>query len=165
MESEAEYLDLDTTALLDPEEAMRQLNTVLPAGLEIAEARTVSTKTPSLSGAISRYAYRITVPENMREGLGVRIEDLLANSSVVVVKEGKQKDIRPGIETMGLEGEERDGTLAVTLVDREQVKPRVQDVVEQLFGPGAAQKPGLRIVRTGLWYQDKGRWRTPLDLS
>jgi len=164
VESETEFLDLETDPFADLLRITRDLNNALPPGVRILESGIVPKTAPSLSGSIGRYVYEVQVPEHYRDGISERVKDFLSRTSLIVIKEGKQKDIRSGIEsiTVGATGEP--ASLDIALVDHDQLKPRVQDVIEQLFNVGREQSSLFRVNRTGLFYRKGDRWISPLDV-
>ncbi|MGE5809061.1 MAG: TIGR03960 family B12-binding radical SAM protein [Nitrospirota bacterium] len=163
MESETEYLDLETDPFADLLRMTKDLNAVLPEGVRIRESAVVPKKAPSLSGSIARYRYRLAVPGKYQDGLEPRVEEFLSRSSVPVSREGKQRDIRPCIETIE-SAEGADGCLTITLIDHGEIKPRIYDVIEQLFGIGPEESPLFPVTRTGLFYRDGDRWKDPMDV-
>jgi hypothetical protein len=52
----------------------------------------------------------------------------------------------------------------IVLVDQDQLKPRVQDVVEQLFGIDREQAVLFSIKRSGLYCREKDRWISPMEV-
>ncbi len=164
MESETEYLDMETDAGLDLLAATKALNNTLPRGMRILEMRVVPKKAASLSGSITRYTYAVEVPAGYAQGLEERVREFLTRTAVLVEKDGKQKDIRPCIETMSVTLSEGPALLTVTLQDREPVKPRIQDVLEQLYGITKEQVLLFRVKRNGLFWNENGRWRDPMDV-
>ena len=161
MESESEFLDMETDPFIDLLQVTKDLNHALPDGVRILESRIIPKKAPSLSGCISRYIYEVSVPAEHREEAGSRIKDLLARDSVIVEKEGKQKDIRQGIEAVIPKG---DGSLEIILQDSDKARPRIQDVVEQLFAISRDEALLFRIKRTAMFEKASGSWRSPLDV-
>jgi radical SAM-linked protein len=159
MESGTEYLDLEIDPFADLLQITKGLNNTLPEGVRILESKVVLKKAPSLSGSISRYTYEVAIAAQHQDGIEERVKDFLSRTSVIVSKEGKQKDIRPCIEsiTAGLE------SLVCTLVDHDQLKPRIQDVVEHLFNIGHDQYALFRIKRTGLFCKEKDQWVSPMS--
>jgi radical SAM-linked protein len=159
MESETEYLDLETDPFADLLQITRGLNNTLPEGVRILETKVVPKKAESLSGSISRYTYEVAVAAQYQVGIEERVKDFLSRTSVIVSKEGKQKDIRPCIEsiTTGREG------LVCTLVDHDEIKPRIQDVIEHLFNIGKDQSVLFRVMRTGMYCKEKGQWVSPMS--
>jgi radical SAM-linked protein len=159
MESGTEFLDLEVDPFADLLQITKGLNNTLPEGVRILESRVVPQKAPSLSGSISRYRYEVAVAEKEREGIEARVKNFLARPSVIVSKEGKQKDIRPCIEsiTSGPEG------LVCTLADHEQLKPRILDVIEQLFNIEKDQSVLFRVKRVGMFCREKDQWVSPMS--
>ena len=162
MESESEFLDMETDPFVDLLQVTKDLNNTLPYGVRILESRIIPKKAPSLSGCISRYIYEVSVPAELVKEAGSRISDLLARQSVIVEKEGKQKDIRQGIEAIVPKG---DGSLEITLLDSDKARPRIQDVVEKLFAISRDEALLFRIKRTAMFEKINGEWKSPMDAS
>jgi radical SAM-linked protein len=159
MESIAEFLDLETDPFADPAAIMNALNETLPEGVRVLEARVVPKNAPSLSGGISRYVYRISLEDRYRDRLDERLENFLSRQSVVVSKEGKRKDLRPCIESLAPHPE----GIVCTLVDHGQIKPRMQDVIEQLFEIGRDSSVLFRVTRTEAYCRRKEQWVNPME--
>lgn len=107
--SEAEFVDVELTEEMAPEEFVRRLNAGFPAGLSVAEARRVPDTAPTLMALMDAADYRITValpaptpPAELAAGLS----DLLARSEVLVAKETKSGlktvNIRPQVYRLEL---------------------------------------------------------------
>jgi len=165
MESTSEYLDMETSAFINLLATTKALNSALPDGLRVLESRIIPPKAPSLSGSISRYRYEIDVPGTSADELQGRLVSFLSRTSVIVSREGKQKDIRPCIESATVKLADNHCEVEVTLIDHGQLKPRVQDVVAQLFSLEVEQASLIRIRRTGMFYQDGSTWRDPMDVT
>ena len=163
MESTAEYLDIETDPFINLLQVTKTLNNTLPEGIRILETRTVPSKAPSLSGSLTQYQYEVQIPEEHAQMMNTRIENFLAQTSVLVTKDGKQKDIRPGIVSIhAIEGTE---TITILLRDAEQTKPRLLDVIEQLFNITREQALLFRIRRTAQFWNNKGQWSSPMDVT
>jgi radical SAM-linked protein len=162
MESDAEYLDMETDPFIDLLQTTKALNSTLPEGIRILETRVIPSKAPSLSGSIGRYVYEVAVPEVFAHDLEARVNSFLSQTSVIVSKEGKQKDIRPGIESLQQKNDA--GSITIVLQDFEQVKPRIQDVIEQLFGITRNQALLFRARRIAQYWNNKGQWLGPMDV-
>ncbi len=163
MESESEYLDMETDPFVDLFAVTKGLNAALPQEIRVVESGVVSKKAPSLTASISRYAYAVGVPAHYAGGVEDRVKDLLAQPAVMVVKEDRQKDIRPAIEAIEI-ATGCGSTLLITLQDTSQVKPRVQDVVERLFDIDGEQSALFLIRRTAMYCKYNGRWASPMDV-
>ena len=142
----------------------KALNNTLPQGMRILEMRVVPRKSASLSGSIERYTYAVEVPAGYAEGLEERVREFLSRTSIIVEKDGKQKDIRPCIEAIDVTLSEGPALLSVTLQDQGQIKPRIQDVMEQLLGITKEQFLLFRVKRSGLYCKENGRWRDPMNV-
>ncbi len=79
---------------------------------------------------------------------------------MIVSKEGKQKDIRPCIESITAGPD----SLLCTLVDHDQIKPRMQDVIEQLYTITSEHAVLFRIKRVGMYCREQGLWTDPLNV-
>ncbi len=164
IESEAEYLDMETDPFINLLQVTKNLNATLPLGIRILAARVIPKSSPSLSGSIARYKYEVTVPPAYAGDIGHRVEKFLSRTAMMVTRDGRQKDIRPGIESIIAA---RDGNMAgleIILLDRDQLRPRVQDVIEQLFAVSADHSVLFGVKRTGMYYSSKGTWQDPLDV-
>ncbi len=165
MESDAEYLDMEVDLFSDLIELIKNLNAFLPDGVRILEARTIPKKAMAISGGISRHTYEVLVPHRWGEGLEKRVADFLSRSSVVIVsKNGEQKDIRPGITAIEIQNEVEAFRLMIMLSDTNELRVRIQNVVEQLF-PAGDQLHLLRIKRTGLFCREGEQWKSPMDAA
>ena len=164
MESEAEYLDMETDPFVDVPQITGNLNNTLPKGIRIIESRVIPRNFPSLSGSISRYVYEVGVPEPYALDIAARMKSFLSLASVIVTREDSQKDIRPCIEAMISPGPDNAGRLFITLQDRDQIKPRVQDVIKQLWGLTTEQSLLLAVKRIAVYCKNHGQWTSPMDV-
>ncbi|HCU23683.1 MAG TPA: TIGR03960 family B12-binding radical SAM protein, partial [Deltaproteobacteria bacterium] len=107
IESEAEYMDLELTALLAPEEVLERLSRVMPVGITFTHAQALTVKGPSLNAAIREQVYAIEVPaegevEHEPGDLPGRVRDLKNSSEIRIerrrAKQQKSVDIRPYIK-------------------------------------------------------------------
>jgi radical SAM-linked protein len=165
VESTSEYLDLETGGYLEPQEITKALECVLPAEIGILESRVISSKAPSLSGSISRYVYEVNVPGLFSGNLEERVKSFLSQTSLIVVREGKQRELRPCIESIAVTSRDVPKVLEIVLIDREQCKPRFQDVLTQLFALGAEQLHAFRVRRVGMFSWNEAAWQNPMEIS
>lgn len=164
MESTAEFLDMETDPFVDLLQLVKDLNRTLPEAVRILEARVIPRKAPSLSGSISRYEYTVAVPAAYAGAMRGAGEAFLARTSVMVERNGKQKDIRPGIESIGVTDAEA-GIMQVVINDSTDLRPRIQDVVMQAFGIDADAAALFRITRIAQYWNDSGTWRSPMEIA
>ena len=164
-ESEAEYLDMETDPLIDLLRTTKALNSTLPRGMRITEMRVVPRKAPSLSGSIGRYIYAVAIPAAYAQEAESKVRDFLSQPAVVITKDGKEKDIKPGIESMTVKNTGGAAEIEIILQDSERIKPRVQDVIEKTFGIGREESALFRVKRTAMFYKSGGRWLSPMDVA
>jgi radical SAM-linked protein len=164
MESEAEYMDMETDPFIDLPAITKDLNSTLPEGIRIVEARVIPRKSPSLSGSISRYVYEVDVPEAFAADITERVKGFLSLTSVIVAREDRRKDIRPCIETIVVKGSHGTARLLVTLQDVNQIRPRMQDVVRQLLNIGNEQSALLAVRRTAMYFKKNDQWTSPMEV-
>jgi radical SAM-linked protein len=162
MESVAEFLDMETDPFIDLLQVTKALNSALPDGVRVLEARIIPKKARSLSGSIGRYRYEVNVPADRTANFEERIIVFLERDAVIVEKDGKQKDIRPGIEAIAVKGP---ALLEITIQDSEIAKPRIQDVIEKLFDIGHDQAVLFNIKRTAMFLKENGSWQSPIDVT
>ncbi len=162
MESVAEFLDMETDPFIDLMQVTKSLNSALPDGVRVLEARIIPKQAGSLSGSIGRYLYEVNVPADRTADVEERIIVFLERDAVIVEKDGKQKDIRPGIEAIAVKGPAQ---LEITIQDSEMVKPRIQDVIEKLFDIGHDQAVLFNIKRTAMFVKENGTWQSPMDAT
>ena len=165
MESESEYLDMETDPLIDLLTVTKSLNHSLPQGVRVLEARVIPRKAPSLSGSISRYVYAVEVPVSCSNNLADRVKKFTELASVLVEKHGKKKDIRPAIESISLAPSTGGAGLEVTLQDREEARARIQDVIEKLFEIGPEESALFRMKRIAVFCSLADRWASPMDMQ
>ena len=165
IESEAEYVDLECDAFFDSSGTALALNNMLPEGVRILESRVIPGKTPSLSGSISRYDYRVDIPESNASSLSVIAERFLSRNSVIVTKEGRSNDIRTGIESVAAVETENGAALLITLQDKDGVRPRIQDVIAQILESSPDETMLLRVRRTGMYSGSHEAWASPMDVQ
>ncbi len=158
IESESEYLDMETHSLVDLPTLVEDVNAVMPLGIRFLEARLVPRNAPSLSGSIERYDYECLVPPSLSEGLATRVEAFLARKEIKVERESGPRDIRPCLQSIIM----KDAALAITLEDRDQVKPRIQDIVACLFDAGPDKAVHLRVRRVAMYCRVRDAWVSPL---
>jgi radical SAM-linked protein len=165
VESTSEYLDLETTRNVEPQEIKKALERVLPEEIGILESRLISLKASSLSGSIGRYVYEVKVLAFFADNLEERVRSFLSQPSLIVVKEGKQRELRPCIESISVTSGQIPASLEMALIDLEQCKPRFQDVLAQLFGVEVEQIREFRVRRTGMFCWDGTGWKSPMEIS
>lgn len=165
IESEAEYLDMDTDPFVDITSTVKAMNRTLPEGIRILEARTVSRKARSLSDGIGRILYDVYLPDALAEDLDRRVKQFLDMQEVLVERDGKKKDIRPSVESVTASVSAAGATLTFVLNEKGGVKARIQDVLSKMLNINDNEVAMLRIVRTGQLMQENGGWLAPMTVG
>ena len=90
------------------------------------------------------------------------MNDLLGLATVIVERDGKEKDIRPGIEAIVVKGP---FLIEIVIEDSEKAKPRIQDVVGKLFSIGHEQSVLFGVKRTAMFIKDNDGWKSPMEVK
>ena len=145
-----------------PWDIVASLNSALPPGLRIVDAKPIFGKTPALNAAINAVAYNVSLPPDAE--LTGAIETLLTASSVILrrtTKQGiKDVDIRPGIRELAYTPD----MLTMTLTLGQQTSPRPIELLERLLGWPSDRMRALKITRTGLYIERNGRKLSPMQI-
>jgi|GEM_PF-433372 len=110
VESESEYVDLEMSRGLAPDELARSLSAALPKGLELRRVQVVRLRGPALQSYASVSRYRINPRPGaggVPSGLADRVAELLASDGLPVTRHGgKELDIRRYVRSLSIEGQE-----------------------------------------------------------
>jgi len=159
VQGEDEYMDLELESPMQAPVLVERLNTCLPYGLEILEAREVKGAAPSLMGMVEQATYAaVTIrPADINEkSLISSIKAFMEQQEVIIDKKTKKgtkaKDIRPGI--VKLSGDSKEDRLFIYMTlktgSRENVRP--EEVLRALVkGYLPLNVEEFRITRTGLY--------------
>lgn len=165
MESEAEYLDMETDPFVDIMSIVKDMNRTLPEGIKIIEARTVPKRARSLSEGIGKIIYDIHLPAGYSENIQRRVKSFLDMKEVLVERDGKKKDIRPAVESITAAVSDAGTVLTAVLNEKVEAKARIQDVLSKLLEMGDDEVAMLRIIRISQLMQENGRWLDPMTVS
>ena len=105
------------------------------------------------------------VPGSCSRDLADRVKKFVERASVIVERQGKRKEIRPAMESISPALSTAGAVLEVTLQDREEVRARIQDVIEKLFEIGPEESALFRMKRTAVSCSLAGRWASPMDMQ
>ncbi|MDP3260316.1 MAG: TIGR03936 family radical SAM-associated protein, partial [Thermodesulfovibrionales bacterium] len=136
-----EYFDMEITPLFDIEYFITKMNSVLPEGLKIKDAVLIFDKEPSLSSFISRYEYEI-----------------ICDDSAVAKRYLEQKLESAGVEDISIMDNK---TVRLTLVDGKDKKPKLSEILPEIFGVSYKELDITRVAMYG-W---KGEWSLPLGIE
>lgn len=158
-----EYMDLELAAPMDPAEVVEKLNTNLPRGLDVIEAKLIKRKTPSLMAMVDKaeYVAQARLPAGLSyEKVTSSLAAFLQLPEIPVERKRKKgktiKDIRPGILSLEsqLEGTDLKLKMVLKTGSRENVRP--EEVLRELVkGYLPLNVEDFRISRTGLFAGEK----------
>jgi len=168
-ESDAEYLDIECTHVVDADEVAVAVNGALPEGMAVTGIGALADRAPALQEAITSLAYRVTL-EPVADGvLSCAVTALLARDelSIEVARKGERavEDIRPSVRALAVVAGD-----APTLELEVATRPRTLRVAGEVAGrrtmrEDAATLVEHRVVRTHQWIERGGARQEPLDVD
>lgn len=172
IESISEYMDLEleNEPEASPEAAsiMESLNSALPNGLIIFESRRLKPGTKSLNALINKASYQVLIQADPGSKMELKRDcDLILQATELPVtrtgKEGqKTVNIRPWLHNLTIE-EKSAGMIKIHLVGEvgNQGNLRPEEILARITQPVTV----LTITRDGLWYEEKGLVKQPMDFG
>ncbi len=147
-----EYFDMEIMPSFDIDYLISGINFVLPEGLEIKDAASISVHEPSLSSFISRYEYEIRCPDTSV------VNQFLEKQEVMPDNERGEINIRPMVENITVLDKK---TVRLILIDQENKKVRLSELLPEIFHVRCEE---LNVTRLSM-YGWKSGWLTPLERS
>ncbi|GAB4420023.1 MAG: hypothetical protein Fur0044_16700 [Anaerolineae bacterium] len=107
----AEIMDIITTHLVDPAEALARIRPALPVGIELHSVEAIPLKAPTLQHLLRQADYRVMVETDLPvDELTRRIESLLAAAELPQTRQRKKQletiDLRPWLHELAVESVE-----------------------------------------------------------
>jgi radical SAM-linked protein len=164
--SSDEYLDIELLAEINNEQLLKSVNRVLPGDLSILAVKRIEGRVKPLNAIINRASYLISVQVNpdRKTELARQLNGFLAASELPTIRVNRdgQKivNIRPWLHNLTVEEKSGDAIqifLAGEIGSGGNLRP--EDILNNLKLPIKV----VEIVRTGLWYEEKGLVKKPLD--
>jgi radical SAM-linked protein len=168
-ESDAEYLDVECTHEVRPDDVAVAVNGALPEGMTVTGIAALADRAPALQEVITSLAYRVTLEPVAAEVLSAAVDALLAcdELSIEVTRKGERavEDIRPCVRALAVVAGDAP-TLELEVATRPRTL-RVADVVGGLrtMHEDAATLVEHRVVRTHQWIERGGARCEPLDVD
>lgn len=169
--SEAEYADFELEEAIDPVDFISRLNSQLPKGLRVLEAREKFAK-GNIMAAIILASYRISVIIDGNIGKNLiedKIREFIERPSIVVKKETKSKvrdvDIKPMIHQLCVENSDEEDVFRInSLISAGSSANLKPELLYQAFADVSGLEIRLKgIHRTGLFVNKNGAAANPLD--
>lgn len=176
--SAAEYLDVELSADITPDEFMSRLGPQLPAGIEIRAAQKIppETKTKALMAIVNLATYVIVVPLAAAADLAAAEQSLNRFNGADTIgyvrklpKGEREIDIKQFLADRVLissaGGRTVELAVSIRITPVGSIRPRevLDSLVNQFNFPAAADR--ALIERTGLYISDGQINRSPLDLG
>lgn len=146
--SEAEVLDVWFEHDLDAEEISQKLEKTLPPGIQLKKVTPIDKNAPKLQKLVIAAEYVITLKHN-EPFLENRINHLLTQESIIMVRRGKEYNLRPLIRNINLnENAQANLTeIIVTLKSQDNATGRPDEVLKALdIDPLTAQIHRKRLI-------------------
>ncbi len=162
-----EYLDLELSRELNPEQILELLNTVLPDGLKILAVKRILQHGKPLSALINRASYLVIIaaPAHIKHEVIHQAGQLLTAPELNVLRVNKdgQKivNIRPWLHNLTIKensGDVLEIHLTGEIGGNGNLRP--DDIINYINLPVRI----VSITRTGLWHETKGMVIKPLDI-
>lgn len=166
--SEAEFVDITLEENLMPD-MIENLKQTMPNGMDILDAKIVYGKNQSLSAALNRAVYVLSVNSVLlsaaMNGIGEKIKTVLAEDRLEIQRKSKSElkpvDVRPGIYDLQL----RDDLLVMVLGIGQSVYVRPTEVVTLLLPDLREKTPALPFHRQDMYrLEDDGSIRPAMEL-
>lgn len=161
-----EYFDLELVKEYAPEELMSRLNPVLPSGLQVTAVRRCFNHVKPLNAIINRAAYiiQLSAAAEVIPEIAAAFEELLNRTTIPVTRTNKNGtktvDIRPWLHSIKTEVvAETKLQLRVTGEIGSGGNLRPEELLDLITHPVEV----LNIVRVGLWHEQDGIVKKPLD--
>lgn len=141
--SRCEMLDMRLEQDIALEGLPELLNNTLPSGIQVLNVEQVEERAPALQTQVLSAEYEVrTIESTFDEDVKRRIESVIQTQSILRTRRGKEYDLRPLIEALGVE----DDKIVMRLAAREGATGRPEEVLDVL-GIGFEE---TRIERTRL---------------
>ncbi|MCT4507421.1 MAG: TIGR03936 family radical SAM-associated protein [Tepidibacter sp.] len=172
--SYGEYIDVELEDVIEAEEFLTRVNSVLPEGIKIQKAKFIDkTTTKSLSSSISHGSYVISMNINSDldiENIKSKVDEFMKLDEIINVKKNKkgklkEVNIRPLIKTLKIASlEENILTLnmVVAIGSSANLNPTV--LIDKLngFADIGIDLENLKITRNDLYIENKNKLVVPM---
>ena len=161
MESREEYADIQSEAIQDnPDELRQRINACLPEGMEVTSLTALPPNASSLADAIRGFSFSVNLPEAYTEQdiepLAQKVRDFLETTSFHIIRmvKGKEttKEIRSYVDDLRLDRVER--RLSMTLRFGVQGTVRPMDILTQILNIPQETATGLRTLKEKTSFND-----------
>jgi radical SAM-linked protein len=159
----AEYADIEVNQRL-PNRFLEVINGLLPEGITLTRFMEIVDKKPSLNDAITHATYSVRWKHPLYiNGMQERIDDFMRLNSYRVkrFKKGVEREVDIRLFVDRIECKRDSVEMLLRLTPRGTV--RVQEVVDAIAPHYEDSVSGIRVVRTGLYIEERGDHMSPMD--
>jgi radical SAM family uncharacterized protein/radical SAM-linked protein len=163
VESQCEYVDFSFTERLDVEHFVRNMNAVLPTGIEMSKAVPIALNDPSLSAILKRFVYRVVIPTSLTDQgytpsyFARSLDDFEAQSTCLIPhfrKRPEPYDLKAFIEGLTLTvGQVNCPELHMQLKTHHNLTIKPDEVLHLIFKLPSEASVDCRIVRVWMGTQ------------
>lgn len=161
-----EYFDLDLMEEVEPETLVSRLNPALPSGLQVTAARRCKNHVKPLNAIINRAAYiiELAIDPAQTAAAAAAFEELLNRGEILITRTNKNGtktvNIRPWLHSLKTEiVTETKLQIRLTGEIGSSGNLRPEELLDLITHPVEV----LNIVRVGLWHEQDGIVKKPLD--
>ena len=161
-----EYLDLELTAEIRPEDFCRRLNGYLPRGIEILQGRLTENKLKSLQAVVDRARYLLLPPLNDDSRAEAVLQEFRNKKEIIVIRKRRNKsdrcyNLREMVHKIETAADGR-WSFLVSTGSRGNVRP--EEIVKglQQIDSEIGEQPLINFYREGLYVSRPPKLLTPL---
>ncbi|MCE5313273.1 MAG: TIGR03960 family B12-binding radical SAM protein [Nitrospiraceae bacterium] len=155
-----EFFDMEVSAPFDIEFYKERINSTLPEGLRIDAMKEIS-REPSLTSFVNRYRFIVPI-EDISTAVADEIKNGFCaadqNERFTAERDGRKVDLSGCVESIDIIREAEGMMVQLMLVDTENVKVRIGEIIRALFSADPAE---INITRAAM-YGRKDGWAEPL---
>lgn len=155
MESRQEYADVSAKEYLSDLKKVRdEINSALPAGVEIVDIRKLSFEEKPVSQILKGFVYELILPADMDSARLSAVEENIKNfltaSTFYITKKSKaktvDKDIRPFVQCLTLDSDDKKIKMVLTFLQEGSARP--SDIITHVLKSDDAESRKIRVVKT-----------------
>lgn len=169
--STAEYMDLDFSEAITPEEFLQATRSQMPPGLELIKAEEISTSVNSLMAQINIAVYLVKVKTSLeKEGIEQVLREFKSQKEILVTRVRKKKvrevDLKPLVHEVKLLYIEDEPFLQIRVQTGSKGNARPEEVMEVLARyDGIEEVPLTWMHRQGLYVETEDKPLTPFEAA
>ncbi len=146
-----EYLEVELLPPFDAKAGVELLNNTLPDGIRVNKIAFISGKEKSLDSFINRYVYDI------KNNAGLSAEGFFEKTEIPAQRNSRLFNMKDMVEEVKKLDET---TFQVTLRDLAEVKVKLSEILNEIFG---VPVDDLEVTRVHMFGRHSGGWKEPIE--